>query len=372
MNSDLHAESERLAASWEQHDAAMLRDYLVQDVEDPRLNAQSILSRHYLIFAATGGQFRELADEELAFAAVANWALHGLKRQVAGEDFTALRLALERAMDNAEGIELPPFVRRTFARLPRTFDGLLVPNYVETLFRELAETPPHSPPRLPAEFLDLFMRLWNQALAPIPACGIRVVEPACGSANDFRFWVRCGLARLIDYCGFDLSPKNVANALSLFPEARFHVGNILCVGAPDLAYDLAVVHDLFEHLSLRALPTAIGELCRVVERGLCLHFFNMDEIDEHVVRPVEDYHWNTLSLDRIRETLASHGFTGQAFHIGTYLRWRAGSDPVHNPAAYTLLLGRTTPKEPTTAMKPAINNNTVDPASGIPIPSNTA
>ena len=44
----LQEESDKLARSWMQHDAGMLRDYLVAGVEDPRLNVQSVLSRHFL------------------------------------------------------------------------------------------------------------------------------------------------------------------------------------------------------------------------------------------------------------------------------------------------------------------------------------
>jgi hypothetical protein len=43
-----------------QHDAGMLRDYLVAGVEDPRLNLQSVLSRHFLARALTGERFRAL------------------------------------------------------------------------------------------------------------------------------------------------------------------------------------------------------------------------------------------------------------------------------------------------------------------------
>ena len=42
-------ETERLKKSWMRYDRATLRDYLVQDVEDPRINVQSILTRHFLI-----------------------------------------------------------------------------------------------------------------------------------------------------------------------------------------------------------------------------------------------------------------------------------------------------------------------------------
>jgi hypothetical protein len=69
----------------------------------------------------------------------------------------------------------------------------------------------------------------------------------------------------------------------------------------------------------------------------------MDEIPEHAIRPVDDYHWNLLSLSRIQEHLTRNGFSGQAFHIGTYLRWRVGCPSTHNPNAYTLVLAAVSP-----------------------------
>ena len=65
----LQAESDKLARSWMQHDAGMLRDYLVGGVEDPRLNVQSVLSRHFLTHALTGERFAALMEQELRFAA---------------------------------------------------------------------------------------------------------------------------------------------------------------------------------------------------------------------------------------------------------------------------------------------------------------
>ncbi len=87
---------------------------------------------------------------------------------------------------------------------------------------------------------------------------IRVLEPACGSANDYRFLHQFGLARVIRYTGFDLCDKNVGNARSLFPETEIGVGNVLEIGFPNHAFDLCFVHDLFEHLSPEAVEQAVG------------------------------------------------------------------------------------------------------------------
>jgi SAM-dependent methyltransferase len=316
-----------------------LRDYLVADVEDPRINVQSLLTRHFLIFGLTG-RHQELAEQELRFAACLNWVLEFAKDNPAADAWAGVRFALRHGADNAEGVDLPHFLRQTFHSFPARVESLRVPNYLGAVLEDTVFE--GTRPRLPTAVLNTFMSLWREVLAAdaVPPC--RVLEPACGSANDYRFLKRCGLAERLDYTGFDLCAKNVQNARALFPDARFEVGNVFEIAAADRAFDYAYVHDLFEHLSPAGLAAAAKELGRVTRSGLCLHFFNMDEIAEHVVRPVDEYHWNTLSLERVIELFAAEGFTGQAFHIGTFLRRRVGCGRTHNPNAYTLLLGSAT------------------------------
>jgi hypothetical protein len=78
----------------------------------------------------------------------------------------------------------------------------------------------------------------------------------------------------------------------------------------------------------------------VTRHGLCVHFFQMDEMPDHVRRPVGDYHLNTLSQAKAEALLRQHGFTVQPLHIGSYLRQRVGCQDTHNPAAYTFLAFR--------------------------------
>ena len=167
-----------------------------------------------------------------------------------------------------------------------------------------------------------------------------MLELACSSANDYRFLEAYGLARLIDYSGFDLCEKNVANARAMFPGVRFRIGNVFEIAAPNRSFDLCFAHDLLEHLSPAGLECAIQELCRVTRHGICVGFFQMDELPEHIVRVVDDYHVNTLSLARTETLFAQHGFAAQALHIGSYLRWRVGCRESHNPNAYTFLAFR--------------------------------
>jgi SAM-dependent methyltransferase len=334
---DLKEESEKLSHSWMQHESAWLRDYLVAGVEDPRFNLQSILSRHFLVRALTGERFKLLMDEEYRFSAVLNWLTNLAEQAGDGEEFALVLPVLRRGADNAEGIQIPQFVLRAFASLPIAAGEVTIPNYLETFLSATEWV--NGQAKLHEPSLDTFCHLWNGLLSRITDCPpLSILEPACGSANDYRFLHACGIARLLDYTGFDLCPKNMENARTLFPNIRFERGNVFAIAALDKSFDLCFVHDLFEHLSPEGLETAVQEVCRVTRLALCIGFFQMDEILEHVVRPLEDYHWNTLSMGRMKEMFARHGFAAQVLHIGTFLRQQVGCEFTHNPNAYTFLL----------------------------------
>ena len=341
MNPALLRETEQLRRAWERHEAGFLHDYLVAGVEDPRRNLQSVLTRHFLLARLLGDRLAGLRQHELRFAAAMNWLADTLGLEPDAELAEAVLFGLRRGADNVEGTEIPHFALELFRQLPAEVDGHTVPNYLEDCLTRAGGHPP--PVGHPA--LNTFQELWSRALAaespavPKPS----VLEPACGSANDYRYLAAFGIARLADYAGFDLSAKNVANARSLFPGRRFAVGNVLEIAAPDRAYEWAIVHDLFEHLSAAALPVAVAELCRVTQRGLCVGFFGMDEIPEHIIRPVEDYHWNTLSMARMKGLFLAHGFEVTVIQIGAFLNWLVGSSRTHNPNAYTLVMQRAGP-----------------------------
>jgi len=165
-----------------------------------------------------------------------------------------------------------------------------------------------------------------------------VVEPACGSANDYRFLERFGIARYLDYTGFDLCQKNVQNARRMLPDVRFEVGNILEIDAPDGAFEYAFVHDLFEHLSVAAMERAIAELCRVTRRAACVGFFHVHAGDRHVVKAVGEYHWNRLSLPATEAVFRRHASAVEVIHIDAFLRRRFGCGDTHNKGAYTFIV----------------------------------
>jgi hypothetical protein len=101
-------ETERLTRSWAQHEAAWLRDYLVAGVEDPRLNLQSILSRHFLVRALTQHHFDALMHQEYRFAAVLDWLLRVAKLDRDPEGRSATLYSLRKGSDNAEGFDPLP------------------------------------------------------------------------------------------------------------------------------------------------------------------------------------------------------------------------------------------------------------------------
>ena len=338
MEERLKRETELLVKSWQQHDEAFLRDYLVADVEDPRINVQSIFTRQFLIEARFDKRFAALMDQELRFATVMNWWLELAKKSVGAEELQAIHHALATGADNAEGLEIPHFVSRTFAALPAQVNGITIPNYFGNLFvgaRFEVKTP-----NVEEDNISTFQKLWRSALAQEEHQGTSVLEPACGSANDYRFLDTFGIARLLNYTGFDLCEKNISNARALFPSARFDVGNVFEIHAPDRSFDFCFAHDLLEHLSIPAMELAVAEMCRVTRKALCVGFFNMDERAEHFDRPTDDYHWNTLSQARTKTLFERHGFSVQAIHIDTFLRQRFGCDETHNKNACTFRIAR--------------------------------
>jgi len=288
-------------------------------------------------------------EQEYRFAAVMNWLIQRRQRLENIEELEEILHALRRGSDNAEGLSIPQFVLETFSNLPCLVGGLAVINYIENLVNDARLHEGAAAGQLPV--LDTFLNLWRQALAKVNPAENRwrtgerpenkllsVIEPACGSANDYRFLEAFGIGRLIDYSGFDLCEKNVENARALFPSVRFEVGNAFDIDAMDKSFDLLFVHDLFEHCSIEGVAEAVKEVCRVARWGICVGFFNMDEMAEHVVQPFEEYHWNRLSMVRMKELFLAQGFSGQILHVGSFLRRHIGCDYTHNPNAYTFIL----------------------------------
>ena len=329
LNDHFKLETECLKKSWMRHNCNILRDYLVQDVEDPRINVQSILTRHFHIKQLFGDRFDDLMEHELRFSLVVNWLLGLLKKSVRAGQLHAVLDALLVGEDEAEGLKIPPYVSETFASL-----GL--PNYMCDLLSwspiETTEVP------IPEYLMSTFQTIWREVLVDAQPQNISVLEPACGSANDYRFIEAFGIAELIDYTGFDLCEKNIRNARQMFPDACFEVGNVLEIEAEDREFDFCFVHDLFEHLSIEAMEAAIAEICRVTRKEICAGFFNMYDESRHVVKVIDNYHWNKLSMAETRTIFEHYASAAQVNHIDTFLRSKFRCDDTHNKGAYTLIV----------------------------------
>ena len=161
---------------------------------------------------------------------------------------------------------------------------------------------------LPEIALETFAEIWKAELADREVEEpLRLLEAACGSANDYRFLHSSGFAPFIQYAGFDISPKNIDNARRRFPDepgADFFVASAFDTGLSDGAFDFVFAHDLFEHLSPDGLEAAFGELLRVTGRQAWLHFFNLSTTAaEHEIVPVDRYHWNLLSLPQLEKLI---------------------------------------------------------------------
>jgi ubiquinone/menaquinone biosynthesis C-methylase UbiE len=333
MDETLKRESDCLIRSWMRHDQDWLRDYLVGSVEDPRLNVQSVLTRHFLVEHLVGQQLAELMEAELRFAISMNWIVRQVETGLSAEEFGLVLHGLKVGADNVEGQEIPGYLLDTFNALPLEVGAVVAPNYLQEALGMLSTeraAPLHQSP-----VLDTFVALWREALQDRTPFGLSVLEAACGSANDYRAINACGLGRLIDYRGFDLCEKNVANARAMFPEATFSVGNAFSIDVADRSVDVAFVHDLFEHLSLEGIQAAVNELCRVTRAGISLGFFSMHEQPETVITPTEEYHWNALSAPRMRELFEAQGFQVQILSIDAFLTRQFECSETHNAHAYT-------------------------------------
>jgi SAM-dependent methyltransferase len=314
------------------HDAGWLNRYLVADVEDPRINLQSIIGRAFLIDALWPDEFTTLIREEFRFSICLNFILRTLATEPQASRLSLLD-ALADGCETCGDVRLPVYLRQAFAAMSR--DESALPDYLsQALTGRLSD----DDDRLPDNAMSTFEHLWSSVLSRKEAGPISVLEPACGSANDYRYLHSFGLSQFLEYTGFDICEKNIANARRRFPSARFDAGDVMNIDAEDKSYDFLFIHDLFEHLSPAALERALAEVCRVTRKQACLSFFSMADIAEHVVRPVKPYHWNTLSVAKTCNTLMKSARDVDVVHIGTFLRDNYGCTDHHNRGAYAFVV----------------------------------
>ena len=188
--------------------------------------------------------------------------------------------------------------------------------------------------------MDTFQQIWRRELQDLSHGGYSLLEPACGSANDFRYLASFGLANFVRYTGIDIAPKNIANAIRRFPDVDFRVGDLLDNAIADEAFDFSFVHDLFEHLSVGAMQRAVEELLRVTRRETWLHFFNAANVSAHEVRPVGAYYWNTLSIGKLVGIIERSASRVEVISMAELGRAKFGFGHYYNPGAYTIIATR--------------------------------
>ncbi len=321
------SENAGLMWSWDRYPCEHLDAYLVADVEDPRINCQSILSRALIADSLWPDEFTDLIDAELRFGAVLSWLivqLHG------GLGRHELWDSINRDKDHS----CSQFVSETYQWLQS--DQCPITDYISAA---LDRGEPDKPEQLLSErVLNTFSDLWKMTLCGRYTNKVNILEPACGSANDYRFIEKSGLAEYIIYTGIDISSKNIANAKRRYPDADFRAVSVLDSGFEDESFDIILVHDLFEHLSPEALDRALAEVMRLTRSQAWLHFFNVKKCRDHIIRPVEQYHWNTLSLERLQHQLTVRGGHVETLSMPAFLAKKFGNYMYHNANAVTLLV----------------------------------
>lgn len=290
------SESATLKRSWARHDPGALEEYLVSGYQNPRVNAQSMLMRHYLVRELFGDKFDALAHEELEHCVKATKALQARAKEL--------------------GVKMGSFLNSE-----KRADVLRVSEVI-------------------SDWEDTYEKRWAETLEECKADPIKVIEFACGSANDYRYFDSYGVARFLDYTGVDLNDNNIANAGRRFPGVDFQVQSILDLPFEDRSFEYVVANDIFEHLSLDAMEQAMHQATRLASKGIAITFFSMDDIPEHDVRPVRNYHWNVLSVPKIKELLESEFGPVEVIRIRDLLTKEFGFGKSYNKNAWTMFARR--------------------------------
>lgn len=315
-------EGARLAGHWNRIGATELDRYLVQSVEHPSCNPQSILMRAFLVDRLFPRIGAPIIEAELYYSACACFALTAQREGRFGP--------LYRSVMRGEDERLPPFLRKDFRNpFVRYFDP-------SRLYREIAVCCTVGFD----EFSSPFESHWREFLESGIPRKCKLVELGCGSANDYRAWCSRGLARWVDYTGVDVSETNVRNALRRYPDVNFIVDDICSMDAADQEFEVSLAFDVFEHLSEASLPIALSETLRVARDECWISFFNLTDIPYHEFRQAGDYHWNLLSMSQVAEAVQSAGFDAEFHSVAGILESRFPGYHHYNREAHILAATR--------------------------------
>jgi len=316
------AEGHQLGLHWSCYGPKYLDSYLIQNVEHPAINPQSVLTRAFVVDRLVSARFETIIEDELLFAAC---ACHALQQHSKGR-LSELLKCIQQEPPHAE---LPRFLSPDFLSRQRCHIDLkqliMTLGACITLGFDWMQSP--------------FEKIWSRALADIKPAGERMLEVGCGSANDYRFWDRYGIARLIDYTGIDVCATNVSNAQTRFPNARFRLGDACSIDEADGTFKVVFCFDLLEHLSEQAIGAAMSEFERLSQDEIWISTFNAGPFANHQIRPVDGYHWNTLSLCELSQHLNDAGFAPEIVSVSAELERRFCGYHHYNQNAY-ILIGR--------------------------------
>ncbi|MBD3267499.1 methyltransferase domain-containing protein [bacterium] len=322
MDPSFAKENQDLQYTWDRYEAGHLDRYLVKGVEDPRINIQSILNRAYVIDTLWPDTYTGGIYLELRYGTILTWLLKQIESGQSVEDIRG------RIQNN----DVPSVVRETGQWLQGSHCPF--PDFIELALDYRNPTQPEF--GFSEWVLSLFCDYWKNKLSMKTSKPIHVLEVACGSANDYRYLVKTGLADLLQYTGMDISAKNIANAKKRFPEVAFIQCSILENGLQDKKFHYAYVFDLFEHLSPRACLFAMDELIRVTCNEIWIHLFNAHFGPEDLICKKEFYYWNALSVPRLQAYLTTKVKSLDCVVITDFLHDKFGFDEYYNPHAVML------------------------------------
>ena len=316
-------EGKVLGRHWDRIGSERLDRYLVQDVEHPAINVQSVLVRAFLLDRLFPDEEFDLVDEELYYAACCCHVLVGHREEWFRDFFDKVKAACPDE-------ELPAFLRsEPRNRLGKRF-------VLSELCSELANSIAEGFD----DFTSPFEQGWKEWIRGREYNPFKMLELGCGSANDYRYFDAYGLAALFTYSGMDVSKANIKNARNRFPETHFQQGDACAIEAEDQSFDVTLAFDLYEHLSHEALSMALSESLRVTKDELWMSLFNAADITTHQIKQVEDYHWNLLSLGELKSDIQSQGFDVEIISIAKLMEGRFEGYRHYNQEAYILIATR--------------------------------
>ena len=278
----LTEEGRLLGQHWDAIGSSKLDRYLIQEVEHPAYNAQSVLIRAFFIDRLFKGEANYIIEKELYFSAC---ACYGLLAQREGW-FSALY----RNLKSGNNDKKLPFFLQTESREQFGTHFNLLDLYTQILQCSSVGFD---------EFVSPFEDIWRSFLGTRRSLGCKVLELGCGSANDYRLLDSYGVAAFLDYIGIDVSCSNIHNANHRFPKVKFIIDDVCSMDFNDEIFDVCFAFDLYEHISPNYLTSALIESLRVTRDELWISLFNADNIPHHKIQPKNGYHWNLWVYGRI-------------------------------------------------------------------------